>query len=135
MSLKILSFSSARLGFAGVGTRKPKSGDLVSNEARRMKCSIFLTGSQTMIALSWAMRIKASGRPTPQPSALDSSSEKHQADCNETQDAGEEADHCEEPPREMHERIFQDARVEVLFPRKEVQSFPSPATKTSPRKR
>jgi hypothetical protein len=48
--------AAASLGCVGVGTRNPKYGTLVSNDARRMKCSVFVLSSQMINALSVAIR-------------------------------------------------------------------------------
>src|SRR6266545_7714533 len=66
------SLASASCGCVGVGTRKPKSGASVWNEARRMKCCVLVASSQTMMALSLAIStgvMTFSGRAVPQLSA------------------------------------------------------------------
>src|SRR5579859_1468047 len=54
-SAKAPSSASLRSGLVGVGTRKPKSLAVVLNAARRIKCSVLVAASHTMIAVSSAM--------------------------------------------------------------------------------
>src|SRR5947207_3166239 len=57
---KMASSTSARVGAAGVGTRNPKScPSLPRKVARRMKCSLFVAGSQTITADSSTMAISS----------------------------------------------------------------------------